>query len=683
MNRSLQALFDPSSVAIVGASNDTRKYGNWLSVQALRGEQRRAVYLVNHKGQAVLGRPTVAALGDIGGGVELVAIATPASTFEQTVSDALAMGAQAIVAVTAGFAELGSEGRAVQDRVAQRVRDAGAVLLGPNCLGVADTTSELSLAITPLPPGSVSLLSQSGNMAIELGEFLTERHLGIARFASLGNQADLCAADVIRDCAVHEGTKLIALYCEDFRDGRDFVAAATEARRLGKPVVLLTVGSSLASIRGAKSHTGALTSDTAVIDAACRAAGIYRVSSLREMADVASVLLNFGMRPVRSVAILADGGGHAGVGSDIAEAAGLYVREFSEKTQQSLKAELPPSAGILNPIDIAGAGDHDVTVFGRVLDVALADPGIDSVLITGGYGVYADYGEAMARAEAGTAVHMAQSAEAARKPLLVHTMWPGKKSVHILTEHGVPVFRAVEDAARTLGVVAKAREPRLLAPLVNRSEVPVDDGSYWAARKLFAAAGLKFPHAELVHSRTEAETAAKRFGYPVVLKAMGLLHKSDAGGVALELADADELGQAFKDMDKRLGAPAYTVEAMADLRNAVELIAGVQADPRFGPVVMVGLGGVLTEVLRDVAFALAPVDVPAARQMLESLRSAAVLRGVRGKPVVNVDAAAEAIACISRVAADHPEISELEVNPLLVTPHGALALDARVVRSAS
>ncbi|HEU0198186.1 MAG TPA: CoA-binding protein [Nevskiaceae bacterium] len=457
MNRHLKALFNPASVAIVGASNDTRKYGNWLSVQALRGEHRRVVHLVNRKGEAVLGHATVKSLADIAGGAELVVIATPAASFEQTIDDALQAGARAIVGVTAGFAELGPEGKAVQDRVAKRVRASGAVLLGPNCLGMLDSTSELSLAITNMPAGGVSLLSQSGNMAIELGEFLAARGLGFARFASLGNQADLCAADLIRDCATHEGTKLIALYCEDFRDGRDFVAAATEARRNGKPVVLLTVGGSAASIRGAKSHTGALTSGTAVVDAACRAAGIYRVSSLRELADVAAVLLNFGMRPVKSVAIFADGGGHAGVGSDIVEAAGLTVPEFSAVTQGALKAELPPSAGVVNPIDLAGAGDHDVSVFGRVLDITLKDPKVDAVLVTGGYGVYSDYGEEMARSEDATAVHMAQSAKVAGKPLLVHTMWPARKACKVLAEQGVPVFRAVEDAARALSVVSRGR----------------------------------------------------------------------------------------------------------------------------------------------------------------------------------------------------------------------------------
>ncbi|MGB6246758.1 CoA-binding protein, partial [Gordonia sp. (in: high G+C Gram-positive bacteria)] len=237
--RDLTALFDPKSVAIVGASNDETKYGNWLSVQALRMPGDRPVHLVNRRGEQVLGRDTVTALSELSEPVDLVAIAVPAAGFEAAVDDALAAGARAIVGVTAGFAELGAEGRAVQDKIVAKVRDAGALLLGPNCLGVLDTTTGLFLASNELPAGRVALLSQSGNMALELAGFLAERGHGFSRFVSLGNQADLNVADVVRDCAAHEGTDVIAVYCEDFGDGRAFVDAAAAAAAAGKPVLLL------------------------------------------------------------------------------------------------------------------------------------------------------------------------------------------------------------------------------------------------------------------------------------------------------------------------------------------------------------------------------------------------------------------------------------------------------------
>lgn len=677
--RDLTALFDPKSVAIVGASNDETKYGNWLSVQALRMPGDRPVHLVNRRGEQVLGRDTVTALSELSEPVDLVAIAVPAAGFEAAVDDALAAGARAIVGVTAGFAELGAEGRAVQDKIVAKVRDAGALLLGPNCLGVLDTTTDLFLASNELPAGRVALLSQSGNMALELAGFLAERGHGFSRFVSLGNQADLNVADVVRDCAAHEGTDAIAVYCEDFGDGRAFVDAAAAAAAAGKPVLLLTVGGSAASIRGAASHTGALTSGTAVIAAACQAAGVRRVSSPRQLADAAAALLSFGSRRVATVGVLADGGGHAGVGSDVVDATGLQVPEFAEQVSAALRAELPPSAAVSNPVDLAGAGEQDITSFARVLDTILSDDAIDAVLVTGYFGGYGGYGETLARQEIETAHEMAAVAARHGKPVVVHTMHHASEAAKALAAAGIPVFSAVEDAARTLAIFGDGLAPRCPGALARVAQTPAESDSYWESRELFRAAGVDFGAAALVETADEAAAAAEQIGFPVVVKAMGLLHKSDSGGVALGLADAAAVHAAVTDMQTRLSPPSFCVEEMADLSSGVELIVGVQTDPRFGPIAMVGLGGIFTEVLKDVAFALAPVEVDDARRLLESLRAAALLHGVRGRAAVDLDAAARAVAAITAVAADHPEIAELEINPLLATSAGAQGLDARIV----
>jgi acyl-CoA synthetase (NDP forming) len=693
-DRDLTALFDPSSVAVLGASNDESKYGNWISVQALRMAGRRPVHLINRRGEPVLGRPTYRSLGEAPGPAELVVIAVPAAGFEPAVEDALRAGARAIVGITAGFAELGAAGRAVQDRVAARVRAAGAVLLGPNCLGVADSSTGLTLASNPLPAGTVSLLSQSGNMALELSQVLAGRGLGFARFASLGNQADLTAADLIRACTEHPGTELIAVYCEDFGDGRAFVAAATEATNAGKPVLLLTVGASAAAVRGARSHTGALTSELAVIDAACRAAGVYRAGSPRELADLAAALGGgppFRGAPVRRVAVLTDGGGHGALSADLAEAAGLAVPEFDGALTAALRAELPPSASANNPIDLAGAGERDIATFGRVLATALGSAQVDGVLVTGYFCGYGEYGPALAEAEVAAARAMAGHMHSHRKPVAVHTMYPDSPAAKVLAEHGVPVFHAAEDAVRTLALLGAGGRPEVAAPAAPVAGPRVTDDGYWAARELLRTAGVAFPAAALITSGTDSGTdtradtadraaeAAARIGYPVVLKALGLLHKSDAGGVALGLADEPALRASVADMHGRLGATGYCVEAMAEPSAGVELIVGVRTDPRFGPVAMVGLGGVFTEVLRDVAFALAPVSPATAKRLLTGLRAAALLHGVRGRPPVDLDAVAAHISTVTEVAAAHPEITELEVNPLLAMPTGALGLDARIV----
>ena len=541
MTRDLTALFDPKSVAVLGASNDETKYGNWLSVQAVRMTDHRAVHLVNRRGESILGRPALRSLAELDEPVDLVVVTVPAHGFEAAVDDALNAGARAIVGVTAGFAELGADGRALQDRIVERVRSAGAVLLGPNCLGVLDSSTSLTLASNPLPPGRIALLSQSGNMALELSGFLEARGHGFSRFVSLGNQADLSAADLIQSCVDHPDTDLIAVYCEDFGDGRAFVAAATAAAGAGKPVLLLTVGGSEASIRGAQSHTGALTSDTAVIDAACHAAGIHRVASPRQLADTAATLLSYGRHPVHRVGVIADGGGHAGLASDVVDAAGLSVPEFTAEVSSALRKLLPPSAGVTNPVDLAGAGEQDITSFVSVLDAVLNSPEIDSVLITGYFGGYGDYGEGLSRAEIDVAARMAKVAHAHGKPVVAHTMRHESNAARVLADAGVPVFAAVEDAATTLAVLDRATETRPLPTLPKRAEQPVTSSEYWDARELFRAAGVAFPDARLVRDADEARAAAEAIGYPVVLKAMGLLHKSDSGGVALGLASDEEL----------------------------------------------------------------------------------------------------------------------------------------------
>jgi acyl-CoA synthetase (NDP forming) len=379
------------------------------------------------------------------------------------------------------------------------------------------------------------------------------------------------------------------------------------------------------------------------------------------------------------VAVLADGGGHASLASDVAEAHGLDVAPFDAEVVEALRALLPPSAGTSNPIDLAGAGEQDIASFARVLETVLASDAVDSVLVTGYFGGYGAYGEALAAAEIATAEDMAAIAAAHGKPVLVHTMEAASPAARALHAAGVPVFRAVDDAARTLGLLHRTHRTQDGVPPLPAPAAPLADDGYWTARELLREAGLEFPAARLVRSAEEAAAAATAIGAPVVLKALGLLHKSDAGGVALGLDGEAAVRAAHADMEARLAPPGYVVEAMADLRDGVELIVGVQRDPRFGPVAMVGLGGILTEVLHDVAFALAPVDAPTARRMLERLSAAALLHGVRGRPAVDVDAAAAAIARVTAVAAAHPELASVEVNPLLARPGGALALDARVV----
>ncbi|HKA68317.1 MAG TPA: acetate--CoA ligase family protein [Actinomycetes bacterium] len=682
--RDLAVLFDPGSVAVVGASDDPSKWGHAIARQALRGAGRRPVHLVNKRGGSVLGRPAVRSLAELGDQIDLAVLAVPAAGFEGAVEDALAGGAKAIVGITAGLGETGPVGLARQEAITARIRSAGAVLIGPNCLGMVDNSTELYLSSDPFEPGSVALLSQSGNLALEVQLLLARRGLGFSRFVSLGNQADLTVADLVRDCSTHEQTRAIAIYAEDFLDGRGFAAAAGAAVAAGKPVVVLAVGRSAAAARSAASHTGAMTSPVDVVEAACRQVGVHRARTPRELADLLAVLSQPRRPAGPRVAIVTDGGGHGVVAADAAEAAGLRVPELHPEVRDQLRGVLWPASVVTNPVDLAGLSEQDPHSYAEAIRVLLDAEQVDSVLLTGTFGGYpARVSPAGAGPEQTDAAdEIAKVMAGATKPLLIQSAYPTSPACQVLVDEGMPVFAAVEDAvaalAGLLGSGPTDRPPAGLAPL-PRPARPLSGGGYLACRQLLVGAGIAVARSIEVRTDSEVRAAGARLRPPYVLKAMGSQHKSGSGGVALGLPDLDALLGAHRRLQRRLEPPSFTVEEMADLADGVELIVGSRWDPRFGPVLMVGLGGVLTEVLNDVSFALAPVDEAGARRLLGRLRVAALLGGVSGRPAVDLGAAAAAIARFSVVAASHPEITEMEINPLLATPSGAVALDARAV----
>lgn len=677
--RDLSALFAPMSVAIVGASADPAKWGNAVARQALRSS-RRPVHLVNHRGGLVHGRTAVTSVAEIEGPVDLAVICVPAAAFEQAAADCLAKGARALLAITAGLGETDPAGRAAQERVVRLARVAGAVLVGPNCLGVVDNTTELYLASDPFAPGEVALLSQSGNLALELQQLLVSRGLGFSRFVSLGNQADVTLTDVVADCAGHEGTRAIAMYAEDFGDGRGFVAAAAAAVEAGKPVVVLAPGRTAAAARSAASHTGSLATGHDVVAAACRAAGAHLVQTPRELADTLDLLSRPQRRLGPRLAILTDGGGHGTISADLAADHGLQVPELSAGLQAALREDLWHRAGTSNPVDVAGYGEQDPMCFARAAQRLLASGEVDAVLVTGYYGGYATdeaFSQGHAEDEVASTTRLAEVVAGQSLPLAAHSMYPASRSMRALREGGVPVFAAVEDAIRALARATR-EPPSGLLPLPEPGR-PVLTDDYVASRGLMAAAGI--PTVRAVQARTSDQLVAAAAGltYPLVLKANGLLHKSDQGGVRLGIRDEHELVAAHAEMATRLLPASFSLEEQADTTDGVELIVGARWDARFGPVVLVGLGGIYTELIRDTALALAPVTAAEAHELLLRLRGAPLLVGARGRPAVALAAAAEVVARFSELAAAHPELAELELNPLLATPRGALALDARVV----
>lgn len=684
LRRDLRCLFAPASVAVVGASDDPRKWGNWLARNALRGAHRREVTLVNRRGGTVLGRPAHRSTLDLPAPPELVALAVPAAAFDRALDEALAVGARAILAVTAGLAETGAAGARREQAAVARVREAGAVLLGPNCLGVMDATSELHLTSNDLPAGSIGLISQSGNLALEVAAKAGAAGLGFSRFASIGNQADLDVADLVADFAQAPGVEAIALYCEDFRRGRRFLEVAADATGAGTPIVMVAVAAGGAAARAARSHTGAIVSGQRSLTAACRAAGIEQVSTPRELVDLLQGLLARKSPTGPRLAVVADGGGHAAVAAGLAESHRLEVPSLPAGVSARLAEATGTAGGTTNPVDLAGAGENDLWSFTRVVETLLAADEVDAVLMTGYFGGYGAYGDGIGATEHDVAGCLADLTAGQAKPLIVHSMIAAaagtEPALDRLRTARVPVYPDIESA---VGVAARLRDRTSQhswpPPTLPPQQPGPATGGYFSARALLGAAGFVFLPARAVRDLSEAHAAAVELGWPVAVKAVALEHKSDAGGVVLGVGDAATLETVTTDLWSRLGPGALSVEVMADPTDGIEMLVGCVRDPRFGPVAVAGIGGIHAEILTDVAAALAPLDQQQAEELIASLRGAPLITGARGRAPLDLPGAARALVILSQVAASHPAVVELEVNPLLVTSSGVYGLDARMV----
>lgn len=682
----LSGLFDPRSIAVVGASNSVGKWGYWLARGALTGSARRGVHLVNRRGGTILDVPCHSSLKDLPEPPELVCVVTPSHLVRAVVEEGLEVGSRYFAVITGGVEGEGMPAVEAERELAALVRSHGARLLGPNCMGVVDTAADLCLSWGEFPAGQVGLVSQSGNLGLEIGRMLGRSGQGFSRFVSLGNQRDIDAAEAIEALIDHDPTRVIAAYVEDMRDGRRFARVLGAAREAGKPVLLLTIGRSSASGLAAQSHTGALVSNSAVVDAVCRASGALLPGSAGELVDTALMLLAPVLPSGRRVAVAGDSGGQGALAADTLAEAGLHVPALGPTTTQALRSLLPGAHGVHNPVDLAGAGEADLRNYALIGETLLAGSDTDAVLFTGYFGDYSTGTPSLQQRECEVAERLAASVRHSGRPLVVHSMGRDTPAIQTLRAAGVPVYERVEQAAHALAAAAvwsAGRTDGTARPAPDASVItpatPALGGDYRSMRALLRAYGVEFPKAAFVHDVDEAVDEAESIGYPVVLKAMGLAHKTEAGGVALALGNASELRAAFTRMHEAVGAQCYAVESMVRRPHAVELIVGVRRDPAFGPVTMVGIGGVTAELHADTALGLAPLTEDQARALLNKLRHAPLLHGWRGAPPVDLAATARAVAAISQAGFDNPELTELEVNPLLAYPEGACALDGHGV----
>lgn len=681
----LSSFGNPASLAVVGASDDDAKWGYWLARGALAGRCERDVWLINHNSVTVHGEPTYAHISLLPQTPELVVVCVPAKAVEKVVIDALAMGAKAFVIITAGVPD--------QERLVARIREAGARLVGPNCLGLYDASSALQLTWGHFSAGSLAVVSQSGQLGLEIAGLGARAGIGISRFVSVGNQHDVNAADLLEDLVDHRATRHVALYLESFADGARLVQAIARLARAGKRTIVLTTGASESSKRLAHSHTGSMTSALDAVDAACRAAGAIRVSTPGELIDTAQYLEAAPLPAGHRVAVISDSGGQGGIAADLisgpedkapsASAARLSTPTLSSHLQFELAAQLPEGASVANPVDLSGAGEADMHTYASLSEAILRSGEVDSVILSGYLGKYGEDTPSTAQTELAVIDAIGDSVQRYGRPVLIHSMTSQSAAVERMWTRGLPTSTRVERVVRTLQsahALSSVRGRDLSAP--GTATIPIGSG-YWGARQVLSAHGLSVPRGMLVRQRTDLHAVTERLTGPYVLKAGWLEHKSEYRGIALALSDVASLEAAYDDMVTRLGPGQYVVEEHDVRDDVVEILIGAQRDRHFGALISVGGGGTEAELWQDVCTELAPVDATTAETMIDRLQVRALLSGWRGRPAVNTEALAAMIVEVSRIIASDPRIDEFEVNPVRVGVSGAMAVDALITAGES
>ena len=677
---SLRPFFEPACVAVIGASARRGNIGGELFRNILNADFAGAAYPVNLSGSPVGGVRGYTCVADIPDQVDLVVICVPGEHVIAAAQEALEAGVKAIVVISAGFAEIGPEGVIRQDQLLALVREHGARLIGPNTLGMASAASRLNATFAPraFPSGSVGFSSQSGALGLAVLERGEERELGLSGFASIGNKADVSSNDLLEYWEEDENTKLVMLYLESFGNPRAFARIARRVARV-KPVLAMKGGTTRAGMRAASSHTAALAGSDAAIDALFRQTGVIRTQTLDELVDVAALLNDMPLPRGRRVALMTNAGGLGILGADACEAAGLELPTPSEETRSALRAVMPIEASTANPIDMLGSAT--AKTFADVLPLVLADPGIDALIVL--------FVPTVGVSEKGVGAAISRAAADTDKPVLCAFLSAKGAPATLRSAAPVPFFAYPEAAARALSRAVERAE-WLRRPAGTIPELDVDRETAEAvvaevlargddawltpdqARRLLLAYGLPVVPERVVESADAAVAAAAELGYPVVVKSAAAgTHKTESGGVALNLADEAAVRAAVG----RIGLPVL-LQPM--IRGGAELLAGAVQDPVFGPLVAFGPGGVLAELIGQAQFRLCPLTDIDARELVQGGKAGRLVRGFRGAPPADEDALVDLLLRLSRLAEDVPEMTELDLNPVLALADRAIAVDARV-----
>ncbi len=695
MASDLAPFFSPKGVAIIGASANPGKLSYGILENLTRYGFQGKVYPINPKADEILGLQVYGDISQVPDPVDLAVVVLPASMTPAILQACGERGIKAVIIISGGFREVGEQGQALEQTCLEIAQGYGMRLIGPNCVGTLDLHTGLNTTFIKGVPatGSIGFLSQSGAVCGGVVDYIANKQVGFSHFASLGNELDVDETDVIEYFGVHPEVKVIAAYVEGIQDGERFIRVASKVSR-EKPIVLLKAGRTDAGAQAVSSHTGSLAGSYAAYQAAFRQAGVIEVPDMQSLFAVAWSLSCQPLPEGERVAILTNAGGTAALASDSLAANGFELAEITKEKQAKLAEGLNPSAQVANPVDmLGGAGPIE---FAHSLSVLADDQDIDVILPMLVPQSLVDPAE--------VAQVIVDHANITKKTTLACLV--GEKSLakarEVLHENNVPMSNFPEVPGQVLGAMRQYRDWKRLQQdpvfsfqgfdktsvtnkLAGQKENALGEAE---TRPILEAYGLDLVAGEFVDDAKQAANAAARIGFPVVIKIVSpqILHKSDFGGIALNLASPEVVEQAVLQMHKQIKdaqpdaeIKGFLVEAMAP--KGLEVIVGMKRDSAFGPVMMFGLGGVNVELFKDVGFGVAPLTPVDARQMIASTRAGVLLQGYRDGEVYDMEAVIDVIGRLSALAMDHPQIAEIEINPLLVLGRGsgAKVLDARLI----
>jgi acetyltransferase len=682
---SLNELFEPKSVAIVGASRQEHKVGYSILRNLVEGGFTGTIVPVNPAAEKLMGLPCYPSLTKYGNEIDLVVIALPQAQVKAVVEECGLVKAKGVVVVASGFKEVGPEGARLEKELVELCRRRDIRLLGPNCLGFINTEKKINVSFATTYPesGVISIFSQSGALCSVLMDVAQEHNLGLAKVISIGNKADIAGADVLTYLADDPQTKVIVGYLEDIATGKDFVKVAEKVSSK-KPVIILKSGTTAAGLKAAVSHTGILASVDSAYGAVFKRSGVIRADSFAELFDVASAFSTQALPKGGNVFIITNAGGPGILAADAVGNAGMKVAELNSKTETALSAQLAYPVDNTSPIDVLG--DADPMRYALALKAAQSDPVVDSILV-----ILAPQTITQA---AETAKAIATSVDGS-KPVLV-TLMGGSRLIPARQElfaAGLPYYETPERAVRALtGMLEyatwKQRPPRTVTRFrVNRRRVErilfrrqrtglLQLGEV-KGKDILGAYGFHVPEGALASNAEEAREIAERLGFPVAMKIVSpdIVHKSDLGGVLLNVANGESAEDSYELMMLKIRkkVPDARIEGVyieKMIEKGLEVIIGMTRDPQFGPMLMFGLGGIFVEVMKDVTFHLAPVTEQEAIQMLKSTKSYDMLQGRRGEEGVDLAAIASGLQRISQLTTDFPQITDLDINPFIVGDFG-------------